>query len=109
MTCVLRSTEITPLHHSYDAVRPWSPHRYFGLAGYPLVPVSLASPIRFSSFVTEPGLKSRLFDTGHRASSKWMSLALFPGQSSDPGFDVVLGAIDASHRGSLALVSSIHT
>jgi hypothetical protein len=109
MTCVLRSAGITPLHHYYDAVRPWYAHQYFGLAGSPLVPFPFASQTRFSSFVTEPGLNLRLFYTGHRASSKWISLALFPEWSSDPGFDVVLGVIDASNRGSLALVSSIHT
>jgi hypothetical protein len=29
MTCSLRSTGITPLHHYYEAVRPWAAHRYF--------------------------------------------------------------------------------
>jgi hypothetical protein len=36
-------------------------------------------------------LNLRLFYTGHRASSKWISLALFPEWSADPGFDVVVG------------------
>jgi len=34
MTCSLRSTGITPLHHYYQAVRPWSAHRYFRPRGF---------------------------------------------------------------------------
>src|SRR5260370_16260520 len=34
MTCPLRSTGITPLHHYYEAVRPSPAHRYFRPRGW---------------------------------------------------------------------------
>src|SRR6266852_9850985 len=34
MTCPLRSTGITPLHHYYGAVRPYPVHRYFRPRGW---------------------------------------------------------------------------
>jgi len=42
----------------------------FGLAGLPLVPFPLPSPVRFSSSVRKPGLESRLLCTGPRMASK---------------------------------------
>src|SRR5262249_604049 len=34
VTCSLRSTDITPLPRYYEAVRPWSVHRYFRPCGF---------------------------------------------------------------------------
>jgi hypothetical protein len=47
MTCSLCSTGITPFHRSYEAVRPWSVHRYFRPRG--------VSTCAFSLFITRPG------------------------------------------------------
>jgi hypothetical protein len=41
MTCSLCSTGITPLHHYYGAVRPWSAHQYFRPRGWAACAFSL--------------------------------------------------------------------
>ena len=47
VTCSLCSTGITPSHRSYEAVRPWSVHRYFRPRG--------VSACAFSLSITRPG------------------------------------------------------
>jgi hypothetical protein len=49
MTCSLRSTGITPLHHYYQAVRPWSAHRYFRPRGFGRLCLVWASVKRFQN------------------------------------------------------------
>src|ERR1035438_751792 len=51
VTCPLRSTGITPLLRYYEAVRPWSVHRYFRPRG--------SSTCAFSFSITDPVLKFR--------------------------------------------------
>ena len=51
VTCSLCSTGITPFHRSYEAVRPWSVHRYFRPRG--------SSTCAFSLSITDPVLKFR--------------------------------------------------
>jgi hypothetical protein len=51
VTCSLCSTGITPFHRSYEAVRPWSVHRYFRPRG--------SSTCAFSLTITDPVLKFR--------------------------------------------------
>ena len=51
VTCPLRSTGITPLLGYYEAVRPWSVHRYFRPRG--------SSTCAFSFSITDPVLKFR--------------------------------------------------
>jgi hypothetical protein len=51
VTCSLCSTGITPFHRSYEAVRPWSVHRYFRPRGF--------STWAFSLIITDPVLKFR--------------------------------------------------
>ena len=51
VTCSLCSTGITPFHRSYEAVRPWSVHRYFRPRG--------SSTCAFSLRITDPVLKFR--------------------------------------------------
>src|SRR5260370_9072830 len=69
MTCPLRSTGITPLHHYYGAVRPYPAHRYFWPRGCSHLNLSLASPCRFSRSIQEPGRESRHLHAGCRLSS----------------------------------------
>ena len=78
VTCSLRSTGVTPLHHYYGAVRPWPAHRYFRPRGSTLVPFPLPSQTRFSSSIRKPRLESRLLYTGHRLASKQVSARLVP-------------------------------
>src|SRR5664280_980665 len=55
MTCSLRSTGITPLHHYYEAVRPLGGASVLSASRFwPLVPFPLPSPSRFTSSVQEP-------------------------------------------------------
>ena len=51
VTCSLRSTDITPFHHYYGAVRAWSAHRYIQPRG--------SSACAFSLSITEQVLKFR--------------------------------------------------
>ena len=69
----------------------------FGLAGLPLVPFPLASPIRFSSSIRKPEIESRPLYTGHRMASKPVSSMLFPELAGNPGFDAVYG-VSMRHR-----------
>jgi len=78
------------LHRYYEAVRPCPAHRYFRPRGSePLAPFPLASPIRFSRSVQEPGWASRRLHAGCRLGRLRASPRLIPEEGSPPGFDIV--------------------
>src|SRR5260370_4756277 len=54
MTCPLRSTGITPLHHYYEAVRPSPAHRYFRPRVGATCPFSLRIAGQVLTFHTGP-------------------------------------------------------
>jgi hypothetical protein len=69
----------------------------FGLAGPPLEPFPLASPVRFSSSAREPGGASLRLDTGHHRASQEVAARLLPDSTGNPGLDVVSG-VAMRHR-----------
>src|SRR5215472_4704135 len=90
MTCPLRSTGITPLHHYYEAVRPSPAHRYFRPRGW--------SRLCFFPWHRRPGshVPYESPNESHASSTPdatWtvsrIPSMLIPEDWQAPGFDVV--------------------
>jgi hypothetical protein len=78
------------LRRYYELLRPCAPHWYSRPRGdRPLDLLPSHRRARFPRSTKLPGPSSRRLPAGHRPSSKQVSLGLYPGPNTLPGFDVV--------------------
>src|SRR6266536_4496042 len=90
MACSLRSAGITPLPHSYGAVRPSPAHRYFRPRGWRRLRLfpwhrRVGSHVPYKSLVE---LRAAYMPEPARAAFR-ATPELVPGDGSTPGFDIV--------------------
>src|SRR4029077_11727915 len=97
VTRSLRSTGITPASSLLRSSPPLSGASVLSASRLePLAPFPLASPVRFSRSVQEPGGASRRLHAGCRSGRIRTSPELIPREGLPHGFDISSSALDTS-------------